>query len=479
MSAGHTAGGEARRTEPGDFDLLIVGTGAAGVAAAIQAATMHARVGIAERGQLGGTCVNTGCIPSKNLIEAAARYHSARKGFPGVGACTPPFAWSAVLEQKDELVQDLRAAKYADVLGAYPSITRLEGNAQVLRGGMIRVGDNTFAARKVIIATGTSPAMPPIPGLKEAAPLDSTTAMALEELPASLIVLGGSAVGLELGQTFARLGVQVTIVELMRRLLPSEDEAISDALAQYLREDGIQIHLGTTTMRAERDSAGVTLHVREGTRERQLRAFEILVATGRQPNTRGLGLEEAGVGLTEHGFVRVDRCMRTTNPAIFAAGDVTGGPGFVYVAAAGGRIAAENALSGGRRELDLTVVPAVTFTSPQVSSVGLTEAAARAAGHQVQVSTLAMEQVPRALVSRDARGLVKIVAETGTGRILGIHALAPHAGELMGEAALALRFSLTTRDLTETLHPYLTWIESLKLAAQGLGRDITKLSCCA
>ena len=462
-----------------DFDLVVIGTGGAGVAAAIQAATMHARVGIAEGGLLGGTCVNVGCIPSKNLIEVAGHYHAARKGFPGIGACSPELNWSAILNQKNALVRQLQEAKYADVLASYPSIKRLEGRARILTGGQIRVGDVEYRARKVIIASGTSPAMPPIPGLASAKPLDSTTVMDLEPLPESMIVLGGSAVGLELGQTFARFGVKVTVVELLPRLLPSEDEAISEALERYLREEGLEIHTGVATTRVERDESGVTLHVREGSLEGQFHASEILVAAGRRPNTRDLGLESIGVEVTEKGFVRVDSYMRTTNPDVFAAGDVTGGPGFVYVAAAGGRVAAENAISREQRELDLSVVPNVTFTSPQVASVGLTENAARAAGHHVEVSALAMEHVPRALVSHDTRGLVKIVAEAGTGRVLGVHAVAPNAGELMGEATLAVRLKLSTRDLTGTLHPYLTWIESLRLAAQGFGSDVTKLSCCA
>jgi len=213
-----------------------------------------------------------------------------------------------------------------------------------------------------------------------------------------------------------------------------------------------------------------------------------LVATGRQPNTRHIGLEDVGVVLSSRGYVQVDATMRTSARDIYAAGDVTGGPAYVYVAAAGGRVAAENAMkslaltgtsSDDPREFDLSVVPSVTFSDPQVASVGLTESAARAKGMNVDISVLDMAQVPRALVARDVRGIVKIVAEAGTGKILGVHAVAPNAGEFMGEAALAIRFGLTARDLSGTLHPYLTWAESLKLAAQGFGADISKLSCCA
>lgn len=483
-------------SDAADFDVLIIGTGGAGVAAAIQAVGMGAKVGIVESGTLGGTCVNVGCIPSKNLIEAAAYYHAARQGFPGIAPCEPRLDWSAVRQQKNALVADLRQAKYADVLASYPGVALLEGRAELVAESekssdssvRIRVGEKTHVARKVVIAVGTSPSFPPISGLADVGALDSTTAMDLEELPRSLIVLGGSAVGLELGQTFARFGVKVTIVELMPRLLQNEDEAVSEALQHHLENEGIEIHTGMTTTRVERHGGEIIVHVRHGSFEGRLRAEKLLVATGRRPNTSDIGLEGAGIRLTDRSFVQVDATMRTSNPNVYAAGDVTSGPGYVYVAAAGGRVAAENAMkslsptgvaSDDIREFDLSVVPNVTFTSPQVGSVGLTEAGAKAQGIHVQVARLDMEQVPRALVSHDKRGFVKIVSEAASGKILGVHAVAPNAGEFMGEAALAVRFGLTARDLSGTLHPYLTWIESMKLAAQGFTMDISKLSCCA
>lgn len=480
-----------------DFDLLVIGSGGAGMAAAIQAVGMGGKVAVVEAGMLGGTCVNVGCIPSKNLIEAAAHYHAALKGFPAIGPCTPAFDWKSLVQQKDALVTELRQAKYADVLASYPGIALLHGRARLVGGGngapvVITVSEGadarTYRARKVVLATGTRPSAPPIPGLERVGALDSTTAMELTELPPSLLVLGGSALGLELGQTFARFGVKVTVVELAPRLLPLEDEAISAALEEYLRADGLEIHTGMQTVKAERDGDDVVLHVAQGSLQGTLRAARLLVAAGRRANTDDLGLGAVGVTLTDRHFIRVDATMRTSNANIFAAGDVTGGPGYVYVAAAGGRVAAENAMKSlaptgtpgdEPRELDLSVVPNVTFTSPQVGSVGLTESKAREFGHHVQVAVLKMDQVPRALVSSDTRGLVKMVADTASGKLLGIHAVAPLAGELMGEAALALRFGLTARDLSGTLHPYLTWTESLKLAAQSFTMDVSKLSCCA
>lgn len=486
-------------TPRADFDLLIIGSGGAGVAAAIQAAGMGARVAIVGGGTLGGTCVNTGCIPSKTMIEAAAHVHAARLGFPGVSPCTPVVAWREVVRQKDVLVAELREAKYADVLASYPGVTRLEGRARLLASTdasvRVRVGDASAArehvVRRVIVATGSTPAPLDLPGADAVDALDSTSAMTLDTLPNSMIVLGGGPVGVELGQMFARFGVKVILVQRSAHLLSGEDPEIADVLRQALVAEGIEVHTGTAAVRVERDGdgqrAGVVVHVRQGSLDGQLRAERLLVATGRCPSTRGLGLEDVGVGLTPNGYIQVDATMRTANPAVYAAGDVTGGPAYVYVAAPGGRVAAENALkslqagtaSDEPREFDLSVVPAVTFTSPQVASVGLTEVAARARGHHVDVSTLDLADVPRALVSYERRGLVKLVSESGSGRILGVHAVAPNAGEFMGETTLAIRFGLTVKDLSGTLHPYLTWGESLKLVAQGGSAGVQKLSCCA
>jgi mercuric reductase len=381
------------------------------------------------------------------------------------------------------------------VLASYPGVVRLEGRARLLPAhGMVRIqvqeGANAreYTARKVIVATGAVAALPPIPGIKTVDALTSTTAMDLPVLPPSLIVLGGGQVGVELGQMFARFGVKVVIVQRAPQLLPGEDSEIAAVLRDALEAEGIEVHTGTVAVRVEQSGTETVVHVRQGALEGQLRAARVLVAAGRRPNTRELGLDDLGVARTPSGYIQTDATLRTSHADVYAAGDVTGGPGYVYVAAAGGRVAAENALKALHgtgtvndepRELDLSVVPSVTFTVPQVASVGLTEAAARAAGHHVDVSVLDMAHVPRSLVSYDRRGLVKLVSESGSGRILGVQAVATNAGEFMGEATLAVRFGLTVRDLSGTLHPYLTWIESLKLAAQGGSAGVEKLSCCA
>lgn len=478
-------GGREEDTGNGEIhELLIIGTGGAGTAAAIRAAEQGVGAAIVEGGEVvGGTCVNVGCIPSKYLIEAAAHYHAARTGFPGIRPWEPDLAWSEVVRRKREIVEGLRQEKYLDVLSSYEGVTLLRGRAQLLGGGRVRVGDTEVKARRVIVATGTRPAIPPIPGLSEAGALDSTTAMELEALPESIIVIGAGSIGLELGQAFSRFGVRVVVLDVAERILPQEHPEISAELTRALEAEGLEIHTGVRVTGVSRGDGRYTVQVQDGTLEGEVHAEQLLVATGRVPNTQELGLEAAGVETDAAGFIRVDEHMRTSNPSVFAAGDVTGGPGYVYVAALGGGIAAQAALSEGTGEapipIDLSAVPRVIFTDPQVAAVGLTEGQAKAAGFQARETTFPVAALPRAVVSHRTGGLVKLVAEEGTDRLLGAHVVAPNAGDVIGEAVLAVRFGLTTRDLVSTLHAYLTWGEGLKLSAQTFTKDVAKLSCCA
>lgn len=469
----------ARRGD-GAFDLVVVGGGSAGFAAAIRAAERGARVALVEGGTLGGTCVNVGCVPSKTLIRAAeAQHRRTHHGFDGIATGDGRPEWKQVLVQKDGLVSELRDAKYWDVLRAYDGITLFQQRATVTSGNSVTLADGrTLRAGKLIITTGASPWVAPIPGLAEAGYLDSTAAMALERLPASLVVIGGSAVGLELAQMFARLGVQVTVIEALPRLVPAEDPAIGQELARYLEAEGLRVHAGVTVEHVERQRDYRVSFSEDGKR-RAVRAEQLLVATGRRANSRGFGLEEIGVALGRKGEILVNEFLQSENPDIYAAGDVLGDPMFVYVAAYGGALAAENALSGDTRRYDLTGVPRVTFTDPQVASVGLTEEQAVARGVQVVATQLALEHVPRALAARDTRGFIKLVADAATRRLVGAHILAPEAGEMITEAALAIKFGLTIEDLTGTFHPYLTLAEGVKLAAQTFSKDVAKLSCCA
>ncbi len=463
------------------FDLVIVGGGSAGFAAAIKGAELGARVAMVEAGTLGGTCVNVGCVPSKTLIRAAeANHRRLHHGFAGIPATDGRLDWSLVRGHKDELVAQLRQTKYRDVLRSYDAVTLFEQRAALTSARTVRLADGrTVTGGKLIIATGSSPWAAPIPGLAEAGFLDSATAMALDRLPASLIVIGASAVGLELAQMFARLGVTVTVLEALPRVVPAEDPAIGETLAEYLRAEAVEVYTDAQIERVSRGGTTYTAEFRAGGRSITVRGDQLLVATGRRANTQGFGLEAVGVSLGTKGEIVVDEFLQTANRDVYAAGDVLGDPMFVYVAAYGGTLAAENALNGNTHRYDLSALPKVTFTDPAVASVGLTEAEARSRGIEPLVAQLPLEHVPRALAARDTRGFVKLVADAASQKVIGAHILATEAGEMVTEPALAIRFGLTIEDLTSTFHPYLTLSEGIKLAAQTFTKDVAKLSCCA
>ena len=463
-----------------DYDLMTIGGGSAAFAAAIKAAELGARVAIVEKGTIGGTCVNIGCVPSKTLIKAAELcYHSAYPQFEGLTACPPPSGWQRVVQQKDELVTSLRQGKYVDVAAVYPTITILKGDATLLGGRHVRVNGTVYEPEKIVVATGSSPWAPPIPGLHEAGFLTSEQALSLEALPASLIIIGGGSIGLEFAQLFTRFGVHVTVLESGPQVAMAEEPEIGEALVRYLEDEKVRICTNVTIIRVERRDGGYLVHTQTDGKPEVCRAERLLVATGRRSNTDGFGLEEAGVRLGSKGEIVVNDHLQTSNPDIYAAGDCIGDPMYVYVAAYAGGLATENALSGVGRLYNLGALPHVTFTDPQIASVGLTERQAKAQGLRVQTAVLPLEHVPRALASRNTKGLIKLVAEQETGRLLGVHVLAAEAGEVIQEATLALRFGLTVQDLADTFHPYLTMVEGLKLAALTFKKDVSKLSCCA
>lgn len=462
-----------------DADLLVLGSGSAAFAAAIKAAEAGYRVALTEEGTLGGTCVNTGCVPSKALLRAgelvwAAGHHP----FAGLAASSGPVDLAAMVAQKDALVGELRQKKYADLVADY-GFEVLPGRARFTGPGEVDVDGRRVRAGHYLIATGASPAAPAIPGLAGAGYLTSTTALELKQVPRRLVVIGANAIGLELGQFFLHAGAEVTFVDVAGRIAPFEEPEVSAALAGVLADQGATVHVGAQVLGVRRSGGQAEVTVRADGGQAVVTADEILVATGRRPNTGGLGLDAAGVAAGPRGEVVVDEELRTANPRVYAAGDVTGAPQFVYVSAYQGALAAGNALLGGHQRVDLAGLPRVIFTAPQVAAAGLTEAQARAAGQDVAVSVLPLDAVPRALVNHDTRGLVKLVAEAGTGRLLGASVVADGAGDVIQSAVLAIRHGITASELAATFHPYLTMAEGIKLAAQGFSRDISKLSCCA
>src|SRR2546425_7974412 len=464
-----------------DFDLLIVGGGSAGFAAAIKGADLGARVAMAEGGTLGGTCVNVGCVPSKTLIRAAeARHRRVHHGFRGIPTTDGRPDWPTVRAEKDALVAELRQSKYWNVLRATPSITLFQERATLVSALEVRLASGrTLTAGRMVVTPGHRRGRRRSQGSSRAATSTTASAMALERLPESLIVIGASAVGLELAQMCARLGVRVTILEALPRVLPAEDADIGNALGDYLRSEGLEVHTDIQIHRVSRASDGYAVQFRAGHEQRTARASQLLVATGRRANTAGFGLDKIGVTLATKGEIVVDEFLQTTNPNLYAAGDGIGDPMFVYVAAYAGALAAENALTGNERRYDLSALPKVTFTDPAVSSVGLTENEARAQGIDPLVSKLPLEHVPRALAAHDTRGFIKLVADAGTKKIIGAQILAAEAGEMITEPTLVIKFGLTIEDVTSTFHPYLTLSEGIKLAAQAFTKDVAKLSCCA
>jgi mercuric reductase len=439
-------------------DLAVIGSGGAAMSAAINARLLGASVVMVERGTLGGTCVNIGCVPSKTLLAAAGARHGALNNpFPGAPTTAADVVdFAALVEQKDELVGRLRQTKYADIAFADPDTLLVEGAA--------------LPASAYLIATGAQPGIPDLPGLSEVDYLTSTTAMELDELPASLVVIGGGYVGLEQAQLFAHLGTKVSLVG---RLAPRSEPELASALRKIFLDDGITV-VGERATAIERDGGQVVVVTSSG---RCVSGQRLLVATGRTPRTVELNLVAAEVKTDARGFVVVDHQQRTSNPRVFAAGDVSGAPQYVYVAAMAGKVAARNAL--GRSEaVDYTGLPAVVFTHPQLASAGLTEAEVLEQGTRCACRLLNLTDVPRALANRDTRGGIKVIADADTGKVLGVHALAEGAGEMMLAATYAIKAGFTVDQLADTWAPYLTMAEGIRLAA-GLFRNELPTSCCA
>lgn len=469
-----TAGARALR-------VAIIGSGGAAFAAAIRAADEGAQVTMIERGTTGGTCVNVGCVPSKIMIRGA---HIARlrqespfdAGIPAASAVT--INRKALLEQQQRRVDELREAKYEGIVATNPNISLIKGTANFVDARTLHVARDDESEHKLpfdraFIATGASPSIPPIPGLADTPYWTSTEALAADAIPPRLTVIGSSAVALELAQAYARLGSRVTILA-RNTLLLREDPAIGAAIAEVFAAEGIRVLEQTQAQRAAFADGEFVLLTRHG----EIRGEKLLVATGRTPSSAALNLGAAGVAVDEHSAIVVDEHLRTSAPNIYAGGDCTDQPQFVYVAAAAGTRAAIN-MMGGHATLDLATMPAVVFTEPQIATVGLSESQAQRKGFATESRTLGLEHVPRALVNFETRGFIKLVAEAGSGRLLGAQIVAPEASEAVQAAALAIRNKMTVGDLADQLFPYLTMVEGLKLCAQTFVKDIKQLSCCA
>ena len=472
-----------------DFDLLILGAGSTAFAAAITAQELGKTAVMSEERPIGGTCVNRGCLPSKNLIEAAKLVHDARNPrYPGLAPCSMDLDFPALVAQKQDVVNEYRKKKYESLVNGQISIEK--GHVQFVDPNTVEVAGRRIRGDKVLIATGSRPVLPDIDGLDRVPYLTSDLLtvdepMELRQLPKSLLIVGGGYISLELGQMFSRFGTEVTILERNPQLLAHGYEPeVGRSIGEVFAEEGIQVVTRATARAARQEQGEVVVTAMVGGRERQYRAERLLVATGRRPNTDNIAIERAGVRVSERGEVAVDQHLRTNVPHVFAAGDVIGrqqeSQMATPVGSRQGGIAARNALSGEpMHSVDHRVIPRVIFTDPQVAVVGMTDAEAVAAGHRCWCKTLPMSLVPRAGAIRDTRGIIKMVADDDTNEVLGVSMVGHDAGEVIHEAAMARHFHAKVQDFIDLLHVYPTMAEALKIVAISRHKNPAKLSCCA
>lgn len=462
-----------------DLHIAVIGSGGSAMAAALKSAERGARVTLIERGTLGGTCVNIGCVPSKIMIRAAHVAHLRRRSpfDEGIEAVEPFIDRARLLSRQQARVEELRHAKYEGILEDNPAITVVRGEARFIDANTLQISgadgtESEVRFDRAFIGTGARPAIPSVPGLSDTPYWTSTTALASDTIPDRLIVIGASVVAVELAQAFARLGSEVTILA-RSRLFSREDPAVGEAIETAFQAEGIKVLNNTQASQISYTNEEFVLATNAG----ELRADQLLVAVGRTPNTDRLDLEAIGVE-TGRGAILVDDGLRTTVPDIYSAGDCTNQPQFVYVAAAGGSRAAVN-MTGGNARLDLRAMPEVVFTDPQIATVGLSEADAAVRGFATESRTLTLDNVPRALVNFDTGGFIKMVADRESERLLGVQSVAGEAGEIIQTAVMAIRAGMTVNEIADELFPYLTMVEGLKLCAQTFTKDVKHLSCCA
>ncbi|MBT2430014.1 FAD-dependent oxidoreductase [Streptomyces sp. ISL-112] len=433
------------------YDLVVIGGGSAGLTGARTAGRFGARTLLVERDRLGGDCLWTGCVPSKALLHVAADVQAARRATAyGLPPVTNRADLTAAMAEVKRAIGAIEPHDSAEALAPY-GVDVTYGAASFTGPATLTAGEQEVSFRYALIATGSSPALVPVPGLAEAGPLTSDTVWELSELPRRLVVLGGGPIGCELGQAFARLGSQVTLVEAMERLVPREEPRAAQVLRERLEAEGVTVLTG---YRAEKVDAGA-VHGPGGS----LPYEALLAVTGRRANTRGLGLEAAGVELTESGDVRTDGRLRTTNHRVYAAGDVTGRSAFTHLGGTQGAAAATDALLGVRRPIDYRAVPWVTFTDPEVARVGLTADEAREEyGDSVRVHALENGRVDRAVADGRTEGFTTLVLGP-RGKIVGATVISPRAGETIAHLATAVRLGWTPSDYARTVHPYPTYAD--------------------
>ena len=448
---------------------MVIGAGPGGYTAAIKAAQLGMKTAIVEKGKnLGGTCLNVGCIPSKALLSSSELYHEAQHGFKshGIKAEGLSFDVAAMMKRKDGVVRKM--ARGIDYLMNKNGIEHVSGLGRIVRAGEVEVaqGDSTqtLNTKRILIATGSSVSGLPFLEFDGETVLSSDDAIALGQAPKSMIVIGGGAIGLELGSVWARLGTKVTVVEFLPRVAAMFDEDITQALQKLLQKQGLKFHLGTGVESAEKTKNGIKLTAAKADKKLELEAEKVLVAVGRKPNTGGLGAGEAGIELDERGRVRTDAEWQTNVPGIYAIGDVIAGPMLAHKAEQEA-VAAVERMAGKAGRVNYDTIPWVIYTAPEVAAVGLTEAEAKEKGHEVSVGAFPFQANGRAVAGAHEDGLAKVIADKATDRVLGAQILSANASELIAEAVLLMEFDGSAEDLARTIHAHPTMSEGLREAA--------------
>lgn len=463
------------------FDLIIIGGGAGGFAAAIRANELGAKTVMINAGlPLGGTCVNVGCVPSKRLLRASELLHLAQNHkMPGIELAVRKFDFRALIENELDLVSRMRQQKYEKVLAGLARVTLMDGYATFISDSEVQVNAETLSAGQFIIATGSRATVPPIEGIEATGFVTYIEALKLQRLPEDLIVIGAGPVGIEFAQMYSRFGSNVTIVKRSPGILRHAEPILAKRLAELLKAEGISIITPEAFKHARRENGKKVLAISVDGKDMEVAADEILLATGKTPNTNDLGLDVAGVDVDTRQAVVVNENFQTSQPHIFAVGDVTDQPARLEATAGReGTLAAGNALDGSRDCIDYDTVPFTIFTDPQLAGVGLTEEEQMKRTGTCDCRTLSFEHVPRAILMNRTEGLINMTIHPSTEEIMGVHILAPDAGELIAAATMVVKNKNTVDDVINSLLMFPTLAESLKAVALSFKKDIANLSCC-
>lgn len=465
------------------YDLIILGSGSTAFAAALRATGYGARVLMFEKSVLGGTCINWGCIPSKTLIHAALFRHEAYLGSRiglNSGDGIRGLDTERLFEHRDSVVAVLRQKRYLNVLGSMKGLELVKGTGRFLDPRTVECDDRSYRSERFLVAVGGNPRIPALPGLEKCAYYTSRSALLLKKLPASLVIIGGGVIAVELGQMYHRLGCRVTILEHGPRLLPTVEVELSVSLLEILEKEGIKVVTNVSFCSLDRLGGLNVVYADVGEKRHKYTCEALLLAVGTVPATADIGLDATGVLLDDKGFIVTDRQMRSSVDGIWAAGDVVGKMMIATVGAREGVVAVDDMFNQGCGcAMDYLGAPMAIFTDPEMAMVGHSEDSARQAGFDCVVNVMPAGAIPKAHVTGMTDGVIKMIADRDSGRLLGVHLVCHRGADVINEAALALKLRATVTDLATTMHVYPSIGEGLKLCAQGFSRDITLLSCCA